>query len=100
MVLAAVLRDAQGFALRPQDEVRLLPGIHRTVLRHQQRHDVLDLLDGQDLVRAEARHGRAGVYGVGIVDLLVQRLGVGRIEIADLAEIYLILETEKKLRYF
>ena len=46
--------------LRGPGMICYFPRIHRALRAHQQRHRVLDLLDGQHLVGAEARHGGAG----------------------------------------
>src|ERR1041385_6970034 len=63
----------------------LFPRIHRALRAHQQRHRIPDLLDGEHLVRAEARHGGAGERGMRVVYLLVRRLrGIG-LEVAQLA---------------
>src|SRR5690606_30121403 len=52
---------------------------------HQQRDDVLDLIDGEDLVCAEAEHVRACYMRMRIVDPLVDGLDLLLLIVPDLA---------------
>src|SRR5258706_10506893 len=61
--------------------------VYRGLRIHQQRDDVLDLLLGQDLLLAEARHVRARRERGRIVDLAVGVLLHLRRETAKLAEV-------------
>src|SRR5258706_9249047 len=61
--------------------------VYRGLRIHQQRDDVLDLLLGQDLLLAEARHVRARRERGRVVDLAVGVLLHLRREAAQLAEV-------------